>query len=236
MDEKILIAIPAYNEEANVRRVVTQIKGLYRDIPVLVVDDGSTDNTAKEATSGGAILVRHPFNMGIASSRMTSYKYAVENGYDCVIQLDADGQHDPHSIKNLLKKQNGFDLLNGSRFLDAGKYKMSFFRNVGRSFFSWLFRITFKIDITDPTSGFRLINKEAILYLLERDFFDYPEIESLEALLTGGFKVGEVSVNMKPRLNGHSSIDFFQAAYYMFKVSLAFFIMMIQKEKKQFIR
>jgi len=232
-----LIAIPAFNEEPNIRRVVKQIKTVHKDIPVLVIDDGSTDSTAKEAVSAGAILIRHPFNMGIASSRMTSYRYALDNGYDCLIQLDGDGQHDPLSIKNLLKEKNGFDLLNGSRFLEkSGKYKMSFFRNSGRLFFSWLFRIMFKANITDPTSGFRLIKKDALLYLIERDFFDYPEIEALEALLRGGFKVSEVGVKMKPRLNGRSSIDFFQAAYYMFKVSLAFFIMVIQKEKKQFIR
>src|SRR5687767_13202017 len=158
---KTLLVIPARNEERSIGTVLERIATLYPHLPVLVVDDASNDRTCEIVRRFPAmILLRLPFWMGYGGALQAAYKYAIRNDFDAVIQMDADGQHDPGSIHDLSTKIEQADVVVGSRFLGAGDYKMQFVRRLGCHFLSWLgVRLT-GMKITDPTSGFQGLNRK----------------------------------------------------------------------------
>ena len=196
-----LAIVPAYNEERNVRAVVEAISAHAPDFDVLVVDDGSTDSTAACARDAGADVLVHPFNLGIGGAMQSGFQYACERGYQEAVQVDADGQHDPCEIAKLREAmfEHDVDMAWGSRFLEPSGYKASFLRRLGIRLFSVVLSRISGQRVTDPTSGFRLCNRQAI-ELFARDYpHDYPEVEGIVMLHAHRLRVREVPVQMHPR-------------------------------------
>lgn len=217
---KILAVIPAYNEAGNIRAVIEDLKSFRGDI--LVVNDGSTDNTAEIARGMGAHVVSHPFNLGIGGTVQTGLKYAFENGYDMAIQFDGDGQHRGDQIFKIVElvERGEADLVIGSRTLPGG-YKMGVARFIGSRMFHLLIRALSGHAVEDPTSGFRCYGKKTIRLFSRFYTDDYPEVESIVTAARSGLRLVEVPVLMRGRLSGHSSITRRKSAYYMLKVTLA---------------
>jgi hypothetical protein len=226
IEKKVLVIIPAFNEEGSVGKVVEEVHTHLFQADVLVVNDGSTDLTSEIAKSKGAIVLNLPFNLGIGGAMQAGYQYAYEKGYDIAIQVDGDGQHDPKEIVKLLKglKEKKMDIAIGSRFIVDSGYKSSLMRRVGISIFSKVISTIVRQKITDPTSGFRAASRRAIQIFASEYPQDYPEPEALVLLHQCRLKIGEVSVAMSERYSGESSITKIRSIYYMVKVLLAIFV------------
>jgi len=226
---KVLIIIPAYNEEKN---IATVINSLYCENPnwdIIVVDDGSTDKTYSIAKgTKKAIVLSLSFNLGIGGAVQTGFKYALINDYDFALQCDGDGQHRPQEITKLLSITS--DVVIGSRFLKKNKgFGSTFFRRIGIIFFQFLIRILTGKNITDATSGFRLYGRKAIKLLSSYYPDDYPEPEAIVYLLKNGLEVREIPVIMDSRISGKSSINFFDSIYYMVKVAVSILLTKMRK-------
>jgi glycosyltransferase involved in cell wall biosynthesis len=223
---KILVIVPAYNEEGSVGKVVEEVHTHLSQAEVLVVNDGSTDLTSEIAKSKGAIVLDLPFNLGIGGAMQAGYQYAYEKGYDIAIQVDGDGQHDPKEIGKLLKalEEKKIDMAIGSRFIGDLGYKASAMRRVGISILSQVLSIIVRQKITDPTSGFRAASRKAIQLFASNYPQDYPEPEVVILLHQCHLKMEEVPVGMSERYSGESSITKIRSIYYMVKVLLAIFV------------
>jgi len=223
---KRLAIVPAYNEEPNIPSVVDAIHRSAPEYDVLVIDDGSTDATAKRAREAWAQVLVHPFNLGIGGAMQSGFRFACERGYHEAVQVDADGQHDPAEIAKLRSamRENGIDMAWGSRFIEPTGYKSPFARRLGIRLFSVVLSAICRQRVTDPTSGFRLCNRRAI-ELFARDYpHDYPEVESILMIHAHRLRTREVPVKMHPRADGRSSITSGESIYYMVKVLLAIFV------------
>jgi glycosyltransferase involved in cell wall biosynthesis len=226
---KLLAIVPAYNEAAAIGSTVAEIRVHAPEFDVLVVDDGSTDDTASVAESEGAQVIRHPFNLGIGGAVQSGYQYALERGYDVAVQVDGDGQHDARHIAELLaqlRAEPELNLVTGSRFLaeDGHGYRSSVSRRLGIRLFSGVLSAVCGRRITDPTSGFRMTDRRGI-ELFARDYpHDYPEVEAVLMCHAHRLSAVEVPVRMRARQTGRSSIGSTQSAYYMIKVLLAVFV------------
>lgn len=225
--ERLLVLIPAYNEQAAVAGVVSGARDAVPHADVLVIDDGSVDNTAQEAESAGAFVVRHPFNLGIGGAVQTGLKFAQRGDYDVVIRLDGDGQHDPSDIPTLhsILQTDHVDVVIGSRFLDTtSSMQIPFLRWLGICTFSALVSLLTGRRATDTTSGFSAMNRRAVDALAIYMPQDYPEVESRIVLHKVGLKTLELPARMRARLTGVSSINSWRSIYYALKVSVAVLI------------
>jgi glycosyltransferase involved in cell wall biosynthesis len=223
-----LAIVPAYNEAGMVGRVVRDIHRQAPGFDVLVVDDGSNDATAAEAEAEGAVVIRHPYNLGIGGAVQSGYKYALRHDYDVAVQVDGDGQHKPEYLPEMLEalrtKGKKADMVYGSRFRGNPGYKVPLGRRVGNLIFGAILTVLTRQRITDPTSGFRMTNRRGI-ELFARDYpHDYPEVEAILMLHANRLRIHEVHVRMNARGFGKSSIDYPRSAYYMAKVLLALFV------------
>jgi glycosyltransferase involved in cell wall biosynthesis len=225
-ERKILVIIPAFNEESSIKRVIEGIRINLPKTTILVVNDGSTDLTSDISRSSGAIVMDLPINLGIGGAMQTGYKYAHEKGYDIAIQIDGDGQHDPREIHKLLEvlEKKEADMAVGSRFVGVPSYKGSAMRKVGISILAQAISIMIGQKVTDPTSGFRAANRSSIQLFAHNYPQDYPEPEVLVLLSRCGLKVKEVPATVYQREYGESSITKIRAIYYMVKVLLAIFV------------
>jgi glycosyltransferase involved in cell wall biosynthesis len=227
-----LAVVPAYNEEGTVARVIRSIHEQAPDLDVVVVDDGSTDATAERAERAGAKVVRHPFNLGIGGAVQSGFTYALEHGYDRLVQVDGDGQHDPTEIHKLIEAMDadrGVDMVCGSRFLtEESDYVAPISRRTGIHIFAFLLSRIVGQRVTDPTSGFRLYNRRGIA-LFARDYpHDYPEVEAVLMVHFHRLSMREVPVRMFQRGGGVSSISSGKSVYYMLKVLLAIFVGLVR--------
>ncbi len=233
---KILLIIPAYNEEANILRVCKTIEEYSNEIDYVVVNDGSKDSTGKLLDKNNTNHIDLVHNLGIGGAVQTGYKYAFNNNYDIAIQFDGDGQHDINFVQNICEPiVNGeADLVIGTRYLDktSSKFQSTFMRRLGGRIISFFIKVCTHKKITDPTSGFRAANKKIIEEFAKEYPKEYPEPESTVSLLIKGYRVKEVPVNMKERLGGKSSIKFWKSADYMIKVVLAIIIDSISLRKR----
>ena len=218
---RALAIVPALNEGASVARVVSELRGVGLD--VLVVDDGSTDETAAVARRAGARVVSLPFNLGIGGAVQTGYLAALEGGYDAAIQVDGDGQQPAEQVGKLLPHlaAGPCDLVIGSRFLSTTDYRPSRARRMGIGLFAWIVSRIVGVPMTDTTSGFRAAGPRAIRLFARSYPHDYPEVEAVLLASRAGLTVREVSVQMRQRQGGVSSITPLRAGYYMVKVLLA---------------
>jgi glycosyltransferase involved in cell wall biosynthesis len=235
----VLIVIPAYNEEATIGALLQEILALHSGYSILVVNDHSADSTPEVVRRiNGVLIVDLSRNMGIGGAVQTGFIYASRNHYDYVVQLDADGQHQPADIGRLLDPlmNNETDVVIGSRFCNGkSSYRAGIARRTGIriiAFFCWL--LTGK-KIKDCTSGFRAYNREAIQFLSEYYPIDYPEPEAVIMLIKNRFRVGEIPVCMHPRKAGKSSISFRRGTtYYMFKVVLGMIMTAIRPKTRKY--
>lgn len=221
---KILAIIPAYNEEATIADVIKSILN-YDYIDVLVINDGSSDNTSKIARSFGVIVIDNDQNYGIGKTMRIGYQYAKHNSYDIAIQIDGDGQHDVSRLDSLIEKlvSKKCNMVIGSRYVTKTNYKSSKVRYYGSKYFSWLVYLLTCQKISDTTSGYRAINKELISYFAEEYPDYYPEVPMLTKLLLKRYKVTEMAVEMKKRQGGKSSISLIDSVTYFFKISFICF-------------
>lgn len=223
---KKLVIIPAYNESENIVNTVKEIKEKASDFDYVVINDCSSDKTLEILESNHLNYINLPVNLGIGGAVQTGYKYALEHEYDMAVQVDGDGQHDPaylHSLEETLIKENA-DMVIGSRFIKNEGFQSTFARRMGIVYFTKMIKSLTGTTITDPTSGFRLVNKDVIALFANDYPRDYPEPESIVALLKRKKKVIEVPVQMKERQGGVSSIRLWNSVYYMIKVSIAILV------------
>ena len=215
--------IPAFNEEGSLGTVLDEIRAAEPELEVVVIDDASTDGTARVAEAAGVPVVRLPFNVGIGGAVQTGYQYALEHGFELAIQVDGDGQHDPREIGQVIRPilEGRADLVVGTRFVTGGGYRGTRLRRVGIRLFAAIVSLLVRQRVSDTTSGFRAINRKA-LRLFAADYpHDYPEVESIVLLSRHHLKMLEVPVQMRVRETGASSITALSSAYYMIKVLLA---------------
>lgn len=228
-----MVIIPAYNEEGNVAGVIKSIKEHVPSIDIVVINDGSADKTARVAKNEGATVINLPFNMGYGTALQTGYKYALEKGYDYVVQLDADGQHDPRYINKLLRKveTERVDVVIGSRFLDSELYKAFPLRRLGIFLFGSVASLIIRQRVTDATSGYQAINKQVLNFYASDIYpYDYPDANVIIMLYFAGFKIKELPVVMYPSKTGKSMHAGLKPLYYMFKMSLSI-LMTLLREK-----
>lgn len=228
---RVLAIVPAHNEGETTAEVVRDVRRLAPGVDVVVVDDCSTDNTGDWARAAGAKVLPLPVNLGIGGAVQTGFKYAEEHGYDAVVQVDGDGQHDPAEIGLIVGPlaRGEADVVIGSRFLKPTAYKAPFTRRAGMILFASVARWAMRQKITDTTSGFRALNREAYRYFARHYPTDFPDAESLVLLKRAGFRLTEVSVNMRPRKRGHSSTTTLRSLYYPFKMTLAVLVVMMRQ-------
>ncbi len=226
---KLLIVIPAYNEERNIERVVRNLIAHYPQYDYVVVNDGSRDKTASICRANGFRLIDLPVNLGLAGAFQTGLRYAADNGYDCAMQLDADGQHRPEYIAAMLEElEDGADIVIGSRFLTVKKPKT--LRMVGSYIISWSIRLTTGRAICDPTSGMRMFNR-AMVEEFAQNLNYGPEPDTISYLIKNGAVVKEVQVEMGERTAGQSYLTLWRSVEYMVKMSIS--ILLIQWFRKR---
>ena len=226
---KLLIVIPAYNEEGSIERVVDDLIQNYPQYDYVVVNDGSRDRTAAICRSRGYRLIDLPVNLGLAGAFQTGLRYAAEHGYDCALQLDADGQHLPRYIAPMLEKlEAGADIVIGSRFVTVLKPRT--LRMVGSYLISWAIRLTTGQPICDPTSGMRMFNRR-LLEEFAQNLNYGPEPDTISYLIKNGAVVKEVQVKMAERTAGESYLNFARSVQYMIKMGLS--ILLIQWFRKR---
>lgn len=226
---KLLIVIPAYNEEGNIVHVVNELVAHYPQYDYVVVNDGSRDHTAALCRQNGFRLIDLPVNLGLAGAFQTGLRYAAENGYDCALQFDADGQHKPEYIQPMLDElESGADIVIGSRFLTVKKPKR--LRMLGSYLISWAIRLTTGQAICDPTSGMRMFNRRMVEeFALNLNYG--PEPDTISYLIKNGAVVREIQVQMGERLTGTSYLNFTRSIQYMLKMGLS--ILLIQWFRKR---
>ena len=223
---KTLIIIPAYNEEQNIQKVVNNIITNFPQYDYIIINDGSTDDTAAICKCEKYQYVDLPINLGIGGAVQTGYRYAKENNYDVAIQIDGDGQHDiafAEKMVQILKRKEA-DVVIGSRFIEKQGFQSSGSRRTGIKILSGLIKISTGIKVNDVTSGFRAVNKKFIDVYSKDYSNDYPEPEAIVTAVMYKGRIREVPVIMNERQGGVSSIKFWNSIYYMIKVTLAILI------------
>jgi glycosyltransferase involved in cell wall biosynthesis len=223
-DRRVLIIIPAYNEAESIGGVIDGIKNHAPWADIVVVNDGSLDATARIAEAKGAFVLNLPYNLGIGGAVQTGYKFASDQGYDIAVQVDGDGQHPAEEIPKLLSvlQTEQADMAIGSRFVSGcSGYQVPFARLVGIKILSAFILLLSHQRITDPTSGFRAVNRDAIRLLARMYPRDYPEPEVVVLLYRAGYSIAEVPVKMNQRVGGTSSITLLGGLFYIVKVLLA---------------
>lgn len=228
MDEwkRVLLIIPAYNEAKNIEKVIDEIVGDFPQYDYVIINDGSKDDTEEVCLRMGYHIINLPINLGIGGAVQTGYRYAWKHGYDIVVQIDGDGQHDVAYVKDVIRPllREEADVVIGSRFLIGEGFQSSVPRRIGIRLLSTLIWLCTGQKIKDVTSGFRAVNRRFI-FIYSQDYpYDYPEPE---AIITGVMyrgRIREVPVVMRERENGTSSISFRKSVYYMIKVTLAILV------------
>lgn len=227
---KVLVIIPAYNEEENIIKTVKKVKSYkpktsYK-VDYIIINDGSTDNTKEICEKNKFNVINLIQNLGIGGAVQTGYKYALENKYDIAIQFDGDGQHDENYIDTLVQEiEKGANLVIGSRFVaNLSKFKSSNIRRLGIKILSFLIKFCTGKKIYDSTSGFRAVDKKVIKLFANHYPAEYPEPESVTELIKQNYNVVEVPVEMHERQFGKSSIRPLKSIYYMFSVCISIII------------
>lgn len=229
--KKKLVIIPAYNEEGNIVKTVSDIQANAPEFDYVIINDCSTDSTKKVCQEHHYNMVSLPCNLGIGGGVQTGYLYAMKNGYDIAVQFDGDGQHNAAYLQNMSEKLEAdhLDMLIGSRFITNEGFQSSTMRRVGIKYFTGLIRMMTSKKITDPTSGMRMVNRDIIELFANNYPKDYPEPESVVTILKRGKQVEEVPVIMNERMDGVSSISPTKSVYYMIKVSIAILMASIRR-------
>lgn len=231
--ERLMVVLPALNEQDSVARVVHEIRAVQPHAAILVVDDGSTDATASRAAQAGAQVMRLPFNLGVGGAMRAAYRFARDSGYTSVIQVDADGQHDPSEIEHLMSVR-GADVVIGARFAGRGNYRVRGPRRWAMRLLSVVLTRITGVPIKDPTSGFRLVHQRALALFAE----NYPEeylgdtVEALVIAHRAGLTIAQVPVEMRIRETGIASQNPMRSAVYLVRVMVAVVLALIRRLPK----
>jgi glycosyltransferase involved in cell wall biosynthesis len=229
---KLLIAIPALNEESSIANVVKDVHNHIPQANVLVIDDGSTDDTAAIARQAGAKVISLPFNVGVGGALRVAFKFALENQFDQVLQIDADGQHLPSEAKQLIDKVSQDSIVIGSRFLAKNNnYKVGIARKFAMSILAFIASAICKTKLTDVTSGFRITSGKAIKIFSTEYPRDYlgDTVESLIIAHRAGIKISEVPVVMHQRLHGNPSQNLIKSIWYLSRALLVILLTVLRK-------
>ncbi|MHB1485138.1 MAG: glycosyltransferase family 2 protein [Saccharofermentanales bacterium] len=229
---KTLIVIPAFNESGNLPKLLRKIEIELAECDVLVINDCSTDETEKIVRERNHNVICLPINLGIGGAVQTGFKYADLHGYDIVVQVDGDGQHNPEYIREMISKiDDGYNVCIGSRFIDNEGYQSTNIRRIGIIFYRFLLKLLTGHSFTDPTSGFRAFNRQAIQYFSKTYPVDYAEPESIIMLFKKMMTIVEIPVIMNEREKGKSSIGSLNSVYFTIKVTLAICIASLTKRR-----
>lgn len=225
-NRRTLLIIPAFNEEGAIARVVHEVRDTCPDLDILVADDCSADATVDQALIAGARVLQLPCHLGLGGCVQAGYKLAFEEGYDTVVRIDGDGQHDPKDIHRLLDKlrETGCEMVIGVRAKESGGLQTHPIRKIGIHFFRLLLRPILGRPVTDPTSGFVAVNARALAVFSSSFPLEYPEIETLVVLQRRRFRFEEVPCRMRKRMAGRSSITALKSVYYVIHVLLGVFV------------
>ena len=239
MGPRTIALIPAYNEGKRIGQVIEEIKRILPGIDVLVIDDGSTDECRQRAMEAGAKVISHPFNLGYGSALQSGYKYALKEGYETIVQMDGDGQHDPSFIPDLLAVVQGdeADIAIGSRFLKNEKresngrsYRVPFTRRVGMKLFGSISSFLIRQQVTDSTSGYQAMDRRVLEWVSGDKFpVDYPDADVIIMLHRAGFLIKEVPVRMVESQGEKSMHSGWKPLYYVFKMFLSIFVTLMRK-------
>lgn len=229
-----LIIIPAYNEEQNILKVLSDIKNLDLPIDILVIDDGSADKTKDICKENGIKVISHLHNLGYGAALQTGYKYAVFKDYSYVIQFDADGQHDPSNIKtaiSLIEKDDAY-IVTGSRFLIRKAYRQSAIKVFAMKMLKIIIKVSTRYNITDPTSGFKALSKNTFTYFSKCGNFpaDYPDVDIIIKMLRLNYKIVEFPINVRRREHGESMHSGLKPVIYLFKMTLSIIIVLLREK------
>jgi glycosyltransferase involved in cell wall biosynthesis len=223
--------VPAWNEERSVGDTVREIRTALPDLDVLVVDDGSTDRTAETARQAGATVLELSYNLGVGGAMRAGFRYALRNGYDTAVQIDADGQHDPREVPGLLAKLDEADVVIGARFSDGDAYPV-------RGPRKWVMVVLAKVisrlagtRLTDTTSGFKATGRRALPLFAQHYPVEYlgDTIESLVIALRAGCRVTQVPAHMRPRSDGRPSHSPWKASVYLFRAGFALLLALVRR-------
>jgi glycosyltransferase involved in cell wall biosynthesis len=230
----LLIIVPAFNEEGAIAGVVSSVQEHMPGVPVLVIDDGSVDGTIAHARAAGAEVLTLPHHLGLGGCVQTGYKLAYVLGFEYVIRIDGDGQHDARDIPRILERlrTTGCEMVIGSRFVSSNGSETSLVRGLGIRFFRLVLQPILGKPVHDPTSGFVGVNRRA-LEVFGRSFpLEYPEIEALVVLQRRRFRFEEIPCRMWPRKAGRTSITPIKSLYYIAHVLLGVFVNVLKYERR----
>ena len=231
----VLLILPAFNEQKKIVRTLERLRSAVGDeMDIMVIDDGSSDRTADLVRECGVGLLRLPLHLGYGAALQTGYKFALRRGYSALVQMDADGQHDPSSIRDLLQPihEGRADGVIGNRFHAGSRYSGSSIRYAGQLFFSLLCRLFTGLELRDPTSGFRAYNRVALSFL-SMDWFpqDFPDADVIVLMHRKGLRIREVPVTMHASSDGKSMhAGFFRPLYYVVRMLLSLFMVLLRKK------
>jgi len=231
--DKLIIIIPAFNEAQGIAKVIEDVHASFSQAEIVVVDDGSKDNTWESAGNSGATVLRLSTNMGYGAALQTGFRYAVENRYERAVIMDGDGQHLAGEIEKVLNPllEEGYDLVIGSRYSGEKKYEGSFFRKLGSYLFAKLASLSLGFTVTDPTSGFQALSGRILRFFTTPVYpSDYPDADILIASKRNGFRIKEVSVAMKSNPSGKSMHSGLKPLYYIFKMFFSVFLTFLRKK------
>ncbi len=227
---RCIVIVPVFNERDSIGKVVHRLRRALPEIDVLVINDGSIDDTARQVPPGTPV-VSLPFNLGIGGAMQTGYRYAALHGYDIAIQVDGDGQHRPSEVRRLVEHlmEGKVDLVVGSRFLELTKYYQTPVRKFGAWLLHAIIRALSGLKMTDCTSGFRAANASVIRAFAHWYPEDYPEPEVILLLHRAGYRIGELAVRMRHRRTGRSSIGLLRGLFYVLKVTVCLLLDMVRE-------
>ena len=233
--KRVLVLIPAFNEEAAVGSVIQEVQAAMPGTPILVVDDCSVDATRSHAHTAGAKVLALPHHLGLGGCVQAGYRLAYELGYEYVIRVDGDGQHDPRDIPTILKtlEHGDCEMVIGSRFVDGKGSHTSFLRGAGIVFFRAVLRPILGRPVHDPTSGYVGVNRTALALFSSTFPLEYPEIEALVVLQRKRFRFVEVPCRFRPRRAGRSTITAVKSLYYIIHVLLGVFVNILKFEGRR---
>ncbi len=231
-----LVIIPAYNEEQNIGRVLKEIRSLNIDLDILVVNDGSRDRTEAVVRETGEKVITLPYNLGYGGALQTGFKYAAALGYNCIIQFDADGQHDPENIPDILERlrTGAYDIVIGSRFLGNASFNMGLLKKVAISVFRFLIKLSTGVRISDPTSGLQgLTNRVFTFYAGFGNYpEDFPDADTLIYMILSNYRVTEIPANMRERYSGRSMHTGVKTVFYFVKMLVSILVVLLREKTR----
>jgi len=233
--KRVLVLIPAFNEEGNIGGVIKEVQAAMPGTPILVVDDCSVDATRSLAQTDGAKVLSLPHHLGLGGCVQAGYRLAYELGYEYVIRVDGDGQHDPRDIPTVLKalERGDCEMVIGSRFVNGNGSHTSLLRAAGIVFFRAMLRPILGRPVHDPTSGYVGVNRTALALFSSTFPLEYPEIEALVVLQRKRFRFAEVPCRFRARRAGRSTITAAKSLYYIIHVLLGVFVNILKFEGRR---